>query len=535
MPRTAGNPQSSPTKEPIAVDSNLCRKVVERYRSLPHEFCREWLCIEPDPWPDDLPPNGFNPAANPFPLWSRQREIMDALLLHHKVAAKTCYGVGKTYLGALLTLMFLYAMKALVITTGTTGRQIRTQLWQELHGIFNNAQGKRKALGLPLLGGKLNQTELQLAPKWYAMGFSTDQPVNLRGFHEERLLLIVDEADGVPVEMYEEAQGIMTSQETYVLLIGNPINPNGYFAECFKPGSGFHQITISALDSPNIRHGRAIYPKLNSVEWIRTMQHRCRPTPEEDPRYQSRVLAQFPAESSNALIPYRWIEAAMERTLPENSPIVSYGMDVARQGGDRIVLGRRQANGRFRIVFSEQRNKVTESAGHAAKVWTDECGKETRWDAPVNVDDIGVGGGVTDILEEDGVPVNGINVAESPKIALDAGGERPEAFENSKAQYYWRLRQAFLDSKADIDDDELAEELMKIQYGHTRKGKIKITEKDEVRKLLGRSPDKAESMMLAWAEDEAPSEEDLGAEQDDRREVRRDESRRISSGGGGWL
>jgi hypothetical protein len=124
------------------------------------------------------------------------------------------------------------------------------------------------------------------------------------------------------------------------------------------------------------------------------------------------------------------------------------------------------------------------------------------------VDDIGVGGGVTDLLEERNLPVNGINVSGKAWESADEQGR--VNFINLRAQYYWKLRQAFIDGVIDIDplDQDLADELMSIPIEFS-KGMIKIADKKEIKKMLGRSPDRADDMMLSYAEETVESDRDI--------------------------
>ena len=109
----------------------------------------------------------------------------------------------------------------------------------------------------------------------------------------------------------------------------------------------------------------------------------------------------------------------------------------------------------------------------------------------VNVDVIGIGAGVVDALNDIGVQgVNGVNVAEQ---AWDS-----EKFANRKAELYWGIRERFLNDDICIpDDQDLKRELM-VTFDYTITGKICIQSKDRVKETLGRSPDMAESLMLAF-------------------------------------
>ena len=61
------------------------------------------------------------------------------------------------------------------------------------------------------------------------------------------------------------------------------------------------------------------------------------------------------------------------------------------------------------------------------------------------------------------------------------------------------LRDATLGSQISIPDDkELIKELSEIRYNYSSERKIKIEPKEEMKKRLGKSPDKADALALAF-------------------------------------
>jgi phage terminase large subunit len=172
----------------------------------------------------------------------------------------------------------------------------------------------------------------------------------------------------------------------------------------------------------------------------------------------------------------------------------------------------RWRSGKFRIAMVSAKERVDETIGRVKNVWNQYLPKaEDKESGPaINVDDIGVGGGVTDGLATDGLPVNGINVSENPEPDEETTEEECERYLNQRAQYYWKLKLRFESGQVSIDDEDLAFELSKIDTefgrGTGRKDKVRIEEKEKTRdKLRGRSPDLADSMMLAFARDTADS------------------------------
>jgi hypothetical protein len=426
-----------------------------------------------------------------MPLWSTQREILKALVKHRKVAVKSCHGSGKTFIAAVAALYLAYVWHALGVTTAPTFRQVRRLLWGEIRNVYNTAHQRGAQLG-----GKLLQTSLELGDKWFIEGFSTDHPeVNIPGYHEETVFAIVDEAGGVDPATYDMLETILTSETSFVLLIGNPIDAQSPFADCFKPGSEYKTFTIPASMTPNVRNHKNIYPKLVAYDWPTRMRGKWG---SDSPLYVSRVKAEFPETTQSGLISYRAIQEALDRELPEDR-VVAFGVDVARQGADRTVIGCRWAGGRYRIIYQGEKQRETEIFNTVARLYR-EYNPQV-----INVDDIGVGGGVVDMLYEEGLPVNGVVVSDAADETADELGNME--FQNRRAQYYWKLMRAFDEGRVDIDDDELANELCYIEAKYGRK--IKILEKDQIKVRLKRSPDLADAMMLAWSEDEADVEREV--------------------------
>lgn len=489
---------------------------VKKYRKKPLLFVRDELGIPITKWPNDLPPDNVDLRnMRVLPLWSKQREIVEAMFEYRRVAVKSCHGPGKTFTAGLLSIVLAYVWHALGVTTAPTGRQVEELLWQEIHFIYNQANAWRQANGMSPLGGRLLQTKLDLGDKWFVLGFSTDKKeANIPGFHEETVFVIVDEACGVDPGAFDLLETILTSENAFVLYIGNPNDPNTEFARSFRTNSGFKTFTISAFDIPNVKHNRVLWPKLTTMRWVKERKNKWG---EESALYLAKVLGEFPDTNEDSLISYADIVAAQERQLSANQ-CQALGLDVARLGGDRIICGALRRSGHYREEFNVSKKRLTYTQGrtlivqsdHAYKELNPETDKEELKYPVINVDDVAVGGGCTDHFMEANRPVNGINVSESAEIDMTEGEDHEIFFLNKRSYYYWQLAKRFKEGKIDIDpdDDELVEELLAIETEYTSKGVIKIIDKDKIKKTLGRSPDKAEALMLANSEKEAEFDAD---------------------------
>jgi len=493
--------------------------LMKLYKEKPLLFWRDELGVPIDVWRDDKPPRDWKPG-DLLPLWSKQRDIINAVVQHRKVAVKSGHGVGKTFLAAGITLYLAYVWHATGMTTAPTFRQVRRALWGEIHYQYNRSRTP--------LGGKMNQVSLDLGDKWFVEGFATDKPMdNITGIHEENIFVIVDEAGGVVPTTFEALDALLTSESTFVLYIGNPVDPTGPFADAFKPGSGFKTFTLSCYDSPNVRHDRVIYPKLTVKKWV---DEKAKKWGSDSNLFRIRVLGEFPEESKDTLIPIRYIDKALEKGREGVFPadhIHTFGLDVARQGSDDTTYGIRYKSGLFVIHEATQKKRETETAGKMIDIYNElvpefkyknlnkfesvlkgtEAKEEDGIYPPINVDDIGVGGGVVSILLEEEYPTNGVNVAEPPD---SSDPDMAKMFLNKRAQYYWNLKKLFENGLVAIVDEELAFELSKMKMEFLRSGKIKIVDKETIKKdLSGRSPDKAECMMLAFSMDYADIEREL--------------------------
>ena len=65
---------------------------------------------------------------------------------------------------------------------------------------------------------------------------------------------------------------------------------------------------------------------------------------------------------------------------------------------------------------------------------------------------------------------------------------------------FWNLRDLIIQKKIALPKNTLlANELASIRYEYTGKSQIKIEAKDEIKKRLGKSPDIADALALAFA------------------------------------
>lgn len=450
-------------------------------------------------------------------VWSKQREVLNAIEKHRRVAVISCHEIGKSWLAGRIAAWWLDAWpvgSAFVVTTAPSNPQIKAILWKEIGRAFMRGR----------LAGRVNQTEWYMSvngkEELVAFGRKPDDydPAAFQGIHARRVLMIIDEANGVRGPLHEAAESLIANDESKILMIGNPDDPAGEFYEAAKPGSGWHVISISAFDSPNFTGeympesvlkqliGK-VYVEEKRRKWAPHWRwtpdySRCVPPegvdaerdPNANPLWKSKVLGVFPEiATENGLIPISWIKAAQLRDLSQtikDGPN-ELGADIGAGGDNSAICHRRGYV--FRIIRSDNDPDTMSQCG---KIIEDL--RQTKASC-VKIDKIGIGWGIVNRGQELNKPFIGINVGEG---ATEDDSSSDERFLNLKAELWWNVRDLFERGLIDIDpdDDDLAGELLSIRYERKSNGKLKIADKrkDANGKVIA-SPNRAESLMLAAA------------------------------------
>jgi len=424
-------------------------------------------------------------------LWAMQKEIARSVFLNRRTVVPSCEGSGKTYVAGRIALAFLINFKpSTVITTAPSDRQVTQILWREIATAHANAR-------IPLPGTVLTK-QLDIEDDWFALGFSTDQQERFQGFHNENVLVIVDEASGVSDLVYQALENPLATGNTHLLLIGNPTQPVGKFRDAVT-SKLYHQINISAFDTPNFTHWGITLDDIRAGTWEGKIKgempcpflvtparaaERLEDWGEGSYLFQTFVMGRFPDAGVNNLIPLHLIEQAMSRqpTPDDMAGVKICALDVSRYGDDETVFGTKIGKViRPLITWGHQDTMYT--AGRTARHT-----KEIK-PAITRVDSVGVGGGVVDRLKEVGVKVAPINVGEK---AVDS-----EKFLNKRAEAYFHLLKLLEDGEVILPNDpKLKSQLADIRYKYTSRSQMQIETKEEMKSRGSKSPDLADTIMM---------------------------------------
>jgi phage terminase large subunit len=443
-----------------------------------------------DAYPKD--PIEFMVDTLGFHPWSLQSEIARMVWANRYTSVASCHGIGKSTLAGALALTFLHLHEnSIVLSTAPTGRQVEHVLWRNIRSLHRKA--KR-----PLLGQKPLTLRYDIAEEWYGMGFKpSDQETDpTQGFHAEHVLVIIDEAAGVPATLIDGFHAAMTTEGSRFLMIGNPTSTSGAFYDSHHSKSAdYATLNISWEDTPNFKAGKTIIKGLITQQWV---SDTIKKYGFEAPYTRSRVFAEW-VDPDDVLIPLAQIEAAKNRgwddILGMGDEPKHGGLDVARDGTDKSVLSLRAGPyvvGQFEVPGKES----YETAGSTLDI----LGREQPDTTEIKVDVIGLGAGVYDVLSRivsdrstwSHLTVTPVNFSKKPND--------PESYNNCRSEAYGVIAERFrLGQIAGQIHDQAQADLTGIKGKFDGKHTQRVIEpKENFRDRNGHSPDHGDSLVLAF-------------------------------------
>tara|TARA_Y100000310_G_scaffold261792_1_gene271272 strand:+ start:211 stop:1542 length:1332 start_codon:yes stop_codon:yes gene_type:complete len=426
-------------------------------------------------------PAGFSRKILGWKPWKKQREIGRALVEKQRVTVVSCNGAGKTTWAARLLLWFMSTRaNAIVVSTAPTWHQVGL-LWREVRAAFQHSRYTLK--------GELMQTRLDLGPSWYAMGLSTDREERFQGFHAGGtepggpggLFVILDEASGIADPIWDAMRGYLTSENTYVLAIGNGNRADGAFYETHQRGN-WERFSISALEVPKY---------IISRDWI---AEQAEFYGEDSPQYFVRVLGKFPPRGGEYQLVPEWLLEETCEAKPNADKGRHLGLDVARSGSDQTVACV-MVDGRVEAMSSWQSDDLM----HTSKRMMQIAGE---WGVPqrnCHVDLDGLGAGVVDRAREAGFTVDSVDAGGKPRGDWNWLLGHDTKILNRRAELHWAGRMALMNGHLCIPREwkpTLWRQLGWTIYEFTEAGLLKMESKKTLRARYGASPDHADAFFL---------------------------------------
>lgn len=483
-------------------------------------------------------------------MWAFQRYAFEAVFKHKFVAVYGSRGCGKDHFAAYLIPTFFYTAPSRVLTTAVGMRQVKEILWSLTGHVHESA--------VVPLKGRLLTTQIRLDKRHYAIGIPCKDPNAVRGWHAApkmggdpdadalspedlldlatddlagtRLLLIVDEPEGLSQDVFDILRGMFNKPNVYCLLIGNPmlgLDDDHEYVHTLTKDLGFHRIKVSAFpDSQFPDPNQHLYDKvfdrvpelLISAKAKKKALRLYEPT---DPVFMSDFLGQFTSGSVEQLVVTRSIlGAAMAYvkdggTKKELGPRIGFDIGTGHPDpctGSLFVNGVKRAGIEWRPAKDDEETRVTTATWMANLMveWGRMVGEAhpDLWDGSpisgrrVSIDDT-ANPGVCDILHS-----RGIRNLDRVSFGRAAEGQWPTLvgnfrFKNVRAEMHWVARRGLQEGVFAVDAEQFPISVRQAQWARFEREAdgmgtmITIEEKKLIVARHGHSPDHWDADILA--------------------------------------
>lgn len=489
------------------------------YRADPVAFVREILGIGP---------------------WSKQIEILEMVRDHRRVAVTSGHKTGKSSSAAMLALWFYCSFPdARVVMSSTTARQVDQILWRELKmmrargGVCTackaaDPDGRRTQRPCPHSSliegeiGELARTGLKSVDFREIVGFTAREAEAVAGISGRNLMYILDEASGIPSIIYEAIEGNRAGGARLVLF-SNPTRTEGEFFDAFHGKSQFYKtIRISSEETPNAISGEQEIPGLAGREWI---EEKKQEWGEDSPLYKVRVRGEFATREDGKIFSIHAINAAEQRWKDGACDQCEGGVREGRTCSSCDGSGRKPAAGRLFIgldpagptgsgdesVFAPRRgafnlgllpHRGLNADGLLVQALSlvDRLKLKTGRETPVVVID-SEGSIGAELFGKMRAFLDG-RLGREPfeLVAVKASAQasrRPDVYDRQRDALIGNLEEWFRAGGGIVEDAKLAAELHVLEWKQQINGKLKVTPKDEIKKKLGRSPDRLDALALS--------------------------------------
>lgn len=448
---------------------------IKQWREDPASQVREIYGVEPDEWQLDA-----------------LRAFGNQDISKIRLALSACAGPGKSAVLSWIGWNFLSCYcgkgehpKGAAISI--TWENLRDNLWTEfykwqqrspfLSAAFEWNQERIRARGY--------EDWFLSARSWPKSANEDEMGKTLSGLHGKYALVLFDESGGIPVGILKAGEQILSNcTKGWLVQAGNPISQTGMLYAAVSSLRDLWQTIRISGDPDDPKRS----PRID-IKWAREQIAKFGRT---DPWVMAYILGQFPPSAINAILGLEDIEAAQTREMSTHELVNSekrIGVDVARFGDDRSFIAKRQGLQLFQGYtlrgatgpdIAAKVAVVDHEWGRADQIFLDTTG--------------GYGGSPEDSLRQGGyrpIPVNFSSRASDEK------------FFNLRSQILWGLADWVKRGGCICKSQTLGKELLAITYTF-QNGKIRVVEKDQMKKQLGFSPDEADAYATTFALPDKP-------------------------------
>lgn len=435
------------------------------YQKNPVLFAQEVCKFTPDPW---------------------QRAVMMDIASSPRVSVRSGHGVGKTGTEAVTVLWFLTCFKyPKVICTAPTLQQLHDVLWSEIDKWRSKS---------PLLQELLEWTKTYVYMKgygkrWFAVAKTASAPENMQGFHEDNMLFVVDEASGIEESIMEAILATLSGGNNKLLMCANPTRTTGTFYDSHHINRALYKChRVSSMDSSRTN-------KENIAAFIKKYGA-------ESNVVKVRVYGDFPTQEDDVFMPLPLVEAAVGRELPDDDVgKITLGIDVARYGDDETIIAQ-NVGGKVHLPVIAHGQNLMRTVGDIVITYRRLLKENPTYRGVITayIDDTGLGGGVTDRLQE---VKREENLSRLEIVPINFAMRPPQDGSELKyadiTTYMWANVKAMMEAQelSIENDEELVAQLTVRKYSITSNGRIVLERKKDMKERGIKSPDRADAVALS--------------------------------------
>jgi hypothetical protein len=477
-------------------------------------------------------------------LTADQEEILRALHSPpRKVLVPSAHDVGKTHTAAVaVNHHFDCCGPCVALTTAPTERDVIDLLWTEVRLQRLKAQ-------LPSHYAGPRSPEMRRGEDWYAKGFTARKGESFSGRHRARMLFVMDEANGIEPIYWQTTRTMFDPSPEMGhkwLAIFNPTSTTtqayieDQLADDQPDNPPWTRIRLSALNHPNVRaelEGRPkVVPGAVGVamieEWLRDWAEKVDrlddvvATDVEWPPssitgvpgkwyrpgaiFQARALGLWP-ETGSGIWSDALFTACEERTLAiSEADYPQIGCDTATGKGDDfhaihgrwggVSLHHETANTMDPVRICERIKSVCVILADYANQRIDPARRRVEAKKiQTKIDDDGTGNACVALLRRWGYSVT--------PVGAGTAATKPSEYPNRRSQLWFdvkdhRARRGLLSLKL-LDREtrrRLKQQLLAPEWDVTPLGARVVEPKAVTKDKIGRSPDDADALNLAYLE-----------------------------------
>jgi phage terminase large subunit len=442
-----------------------------------------------------ISPSLFAKKKLKLTMWPKFTELFKAVETgHRRILVRSANGVGKTTaLAALCNWKLSTSRECIVLTTSSSEKQVRHNLWGEIR-----RQAARAGLYEP---SAITDTRIKLDEKRFMLAVNPAKPESAQGYHAASILIAVDEATAIRRDIISSLIATATGDDVQIVMIYNPMSADSFVYEAERTGE-WKVISISALDHPNVIENENIIPGAvtragtrdrlalwseqtdsetdNALEfygtyWRKTLE------------VSRRILGVWHEDSGEGIINRKLITGAL--TADAIPGAMMMGVDIASGGEDETVIAR--FNGSIQLPFITMRtsdtNEITKRIAAEYK----------NGFTHVAIDETGAIGRITPLLAPMGVKAHSVHFAAAAAGAKYNAPHRKLG--NKRIEMYYHFMEELRSGAIRLlADDKLHDELCAVRLASTDKRETYYLEpKENIKQRLGRSPDRADASCLA--------------------------------------